>query len=228
MNPLQEHVEKLFAGYTRTRQVQELRDEILSNLEAKIADLTADGMEYSQAVEKTKADITSIDGLIEGQVFYDAAKYRAELVQTALMYCLAAWIVTIPMRLVGIAGLLSVLLLPMVAIILGIIYFTVRKPAASGNNRRFEQFDYAATARNRKLAWILWGIFMIAMTASTTALHMGSNIWFGRPLHISGPYQFGVLAASYVWPLITIVIPLLFNASIRLKHKHEAGADHVD
>ncbi|MBE9914595.1 hypothetical protein G8C92_11185 [Paenibacillus donghaensis] len=225
MNPLQKHVEELFAGYKPNRQVRELKDEILSNLEAKVADLAADGMEYSQAVEQAKAGIASIEGLIEGQVFYDVSRYRTELVQTALLYCLAAWIVTIPMRLVGIAGQLS-LLLPAIAVILGIIYFAVRKPAA-GDNRRFEPFDHAAAARNRKLAWILWSIFMLAMTASTTALHMGSNIWFGRPLHISGPYQFGVLAASYVRPLVSIVIPLLFNVSIRLKLKYEAGENHV-
>ncbi|MDR0270460.1 hypothetical protein [Paenibacillus sp.] len=41
MNPLQEHVEKLFAGYNPTRQVRELKDEILSNLEAKVAELAS-------------------------------------------------------------------------------------------------------------------------------------------------------------------------------------------
>jgi hypothetical protein len=41
VNPLQEHVEKLFAGYNPTRQVRELKDEILSNLEAKVAELAS-------------------------------------------------------------------------------------------------------------------------------------------------------------------------------------------
>ncbi|GIO32537.1 MULTISPECIES: permease prefix domain 1-containing protein [Paenibacillus] len=226
MNPLREHVEKLFAGYKQTRQVRELKEEILGNLEAKVADLTAEGMEYGEAVKAAKAGMASVDGLIEGQMHYDAAKYREELMQTALLYCLIAWIVTIPMRLVGVAGQLS-LLLPLIALLLGIIYLIVRG-SATGENRRNETWDQAAAERSRKLAWIVWGIFVLAMTASTTALHMGSNIWFGRPLHISGPYQFGVLAANYVWPLVTVIVPLLFNASVRLKYKHGAGAGYVD
>jgi len=226
LNPLREHVEKLFAEYKPTRQTRELKEEILGNLEARVADLTAEGTEYAEAVEIAKTGIVSVDGLIEGQLRYDAAKYRVELLQSALLYCLIAWIVTIPMRLVGVAGQFS-LALPLISLVLGIIYLIVRS-SVTGENRRIETWDRAAAERSRKLAWIVWGIFVLAMTASTTALHMGSHIWFGRPLHISGPYQFGVLAASYVWPLVTMIVPLLFNASIRLKYKHEAGAEYVD
>ncbi|MCJ8012071.1 permease prefix domain 1-containing protein [Paenibacillus sp. KQZ6P-2] len=226
MSPLQEHVESLFAGYKPTRQVRELKAEILSNLEAKVADLTTEGMEYDLAVEVAKANITSVKGLVEEQASYDVAKYRTELLQTALLYFLIAWIVTIPMQLFRVAENLS-LLLPLIAVVLGIIYIIVRG-SATGADSKTASFDYTSGVYKRNLAWIIWGIFVMAMTMSTTAIHMGSNIWFGRPLHISGPYQFGVLAANYVWPLVTIVIPLLFNASLRLKMKHEAGENHVD
>ncbi|GIP28464.1 hypothetical protein J23TS9_35940 [Paenibacillus sp. J23TS9] len=227
MNPLQEHVERLFAGYKPTRQVRELKDEILSNLEAKVADLTAEGMAYTQAVEAAQANMMSVEGLIEEQQSsYDVVKYRAAMLQTALMYCLVAWIATIPMRLFRVAENLS-LLLPLIAVILGMIYLIVRGSAASAHHRTV-RFDSTVADHSRKLVWIIWGIFVLAVTLSTTALHMGSNIWFGRPVHISGPYQFGVLAANYVWPLVTIVIPLLFNASLRLKMKYEAGGSHVD
>jgi len=226
MNPLQEHVERLFAGYKPTRQVRELKDEILSNLEAKVADLTAEGMAYNQAVEAAQANMMSVEGLIEEQSSYDVIKYRTALLQTALMYCLIAWIATIPMRLFRVAENLS-LLLPLIAAVLGMIYLIARSSAASPQHRTV-RFDSTAAEHSRKLAWIIWVIFVLAVTMSTTALHMGSNIWFGRSVHISGPYQFGVLAANYAWPLVTIVIPLLFNASLRLKMKYEAGGSHVD
>ncbi|WP_136607807.1 permease prefix domain 1-containing protein [Paenibacillus dokdonensis] len=226
MNPLQEHVERLFAGYKPTRQVRELKDEILSNLEARVTDLTAEGMTYNQALEVARANMTSVEGLIEEQSSYDVVKYRTAMLQTALMYCLIAWIATIPMRLFRVAENLS-LLLPLIAVILGMIYLIVRGSAASAQQRTVK-FDSTAADHSRKLVWIIWGIFVLAVTMSTTALHMGSNIWFGRPVHISGPYQFGVLAANYAWPLVTIVIPLLFNASLRFKMKYEAGGCHVD
>ncbi|MWV45980.1 hypothetical protein GRF59_20385 [Paenibacillus sp. HJL G12] len=226
MNPLQEHVEKLFAGYKPTPQVRELKAEILSNLEAKVADLTGDGMEYSLAVEAAKSNITSVEGLVEEPASYEVVKYRSELLQTALLYSLIAWIITIPMRLFQVAENLS-LLLPLIAVVLGILYLLVRGSAA-GADSKTASFNHTSAVRSRTLAWIIWGIFVLAMTMSTTAVHMGSNIWFGRPLHISGPYQFGTLAAHYAWPLVTIIIPLIFSASLRLKMKHEAGGRHVD
>lgn len=226
MNPLQKHVEKLFSGYPPTRQVRELKAEILSNLEAKAADLTAEGMEYAQAVEAAKANMTSVEGLLEEQASYDISKYRTAMLQTALLYCLIAWIITIPMRLFRVAENLS-LLLPLIALVLGLIYLSVRG-AATGDAVKTSRFNHAAAALSRNLAWMIWGLFFLTMTMYTTALHMGSNIWFGRPLHLSGPYQFGVLAANYAWPLVTIIIPLLFSASLRLKIKYEAGSRHVD
>lgn len=226
MNSLQKHVNHLFTGYTPTRQVRELKAEILSNLEAKVADLTAEGMDYGQAVEAAKANMTSVAGLLEEQASYDSFKYRTAMLQTALLYCLVAWIVTIPMRLFRIAENLS-LLLPLIALVLGVIYL-IHRSSATHADAKTASFNQAAAMLSRNLAWIIWGIFILTMTMSKAALHMGSNIWFGRPLHISGPYQFGVLVANFAWPFVTIIIPLLFSASVRLKIKYEAGKGHVD
>lgn len=52
MHSLQIHVEKLFAKYKSSRQIEELKWEVLSNLEARVADLVADGMPLEQAVKK--------------------------------------------------------------------------------------------------------------------------------------------------------------------------------
>lgn len=65
MNRLKEHVDRLFSGYKESSQIRELKDEILSNLEAKVADLTSNGMEYHQAVSITVEQFNQIDGLID-------------------------------------------------------------------------------------------------------------------------------------------------------------------
>ncbi|ALS24093.1 MULTISPECIES: permease prefix domain 1-containing protein [Paenibacillus] len=58
----------MLIGYfpgTRISQIRELKEEILSNLEAKVADLTSNGMEYYQAVSTAVEQFDHIDGLID-------------------------------------------------------------------------------------------------------------------------------------------------------------------
>lgn len=57
-------MDHLFRKYQPTKQIQELKVEILSNLEAKVADLTASGMAYRDAVQQVKDSIRSIDNWI--------------------------------------------------------------------------------------------------------------------------------------------------------------------
>ena len=57
---------------------------------------------------------------------------------------------------------------------------------------------------------------MLAVTLSITAVHFSSNIWFGTPIEISGPYQFGVVGAAYALPWLSIMIPLLVQQAEKL------------
>jgi len=62
--------------YKRSQQTEDLKAGILANLEAKKADLIINGLNESQAIQKAKDSITSIDFLIDGnkRVYYNQMK----------------------------------------------------------------------------------------------------------------------------------------------------------
>lgn len=64
MNELRMYVEHLFEGRVLTPEAIELKEEIYGNLVARYEDLRAGGMGEAEALERTKAGITSIDDVM--------------------------------------------------------------------------------------------------------------------------------------------------------------------
>lgn len=224
MDSLHKHVNQLFAKYKGSKQIQELKREILSNLEAKVADLTAGGMSYSDAVDVARRSITSIDDLIDDQSKVYVNQMTAELVQKGLLYFLIAWIVTMPFRIFGSGIMLNGLLL-LGSIVLGIVYVVLRLKKQDMHLGRTVAFDVQAAFRRRKLAWIIWAIFIIVTVLYNTAMLFGSNIWFQTQVKIAGPYHFAMLGTQYALPFVSILVPMLFHIVPGLMMKYEAGED---
>lgn len=66
MNEIRMYVEHLFEGRMLTAENIELKEEIYGNLVARYEDYVAGGMDPAEALEKTKACMSSIDDVIEG------------------------------------------------------------------------------------------------------------------------------------------------------------------
>lgn len=66
MNEIRMYVEHLFEGRMLTAENIELKEEIYGNLVARFEDYVAGGMDPAEALEKTKASMSSIDDVIEG------------------------------------------------------------------------------------------------------------------------------------------------------------------
>lgn len=66
MNEIRMYVEHLFEGRMLTAENIELKEEIYGNLVARYEDYVARGMDPAEALEKTKASMSSIDDVIEG------------------------------------------------------------------------------------------------------------------------------------------------------------------
>lgn len=64
MNELRMYVEHLFEGRMLTADMIELKEEIYGNLVARYEDYIAGGMDKAEALEKTKASLTSIDDVL--------------------------------------------------------------------------------------------------------------------------------------------------------------------
>jgi len=224
MNILKNHVDNIFKSYKENKQIRELKYEVLSNLEAKVEDLTNNGMEYSEAVNKAKESITSIDYLIDENKKVYVNKYKLEYIQIILLYFIIAWIITIPIRIIGMGFFLNTILF-ICCIIIGIKYFKLN------TKREYEYFECKSfiniqfAFKKRKIAWIIWILFIVFSTLLTTGVQFGSNIWFSRPVSISGPYQFAQVIIRYLSPIISIIIPLVFNVAPKLILKYEVGED---
>lgn len=225
MKHLQNYVDQLFKEHKDNKQTRELKDEILSNLEAKVADLTANGMEYTQAVKVATDNIGGVELLIDGNTRVYTNRCRIEFLQVALLYFLIAWVITIPLRLVGMGIFLNFFLL-IVVFAVGILFFVLNAKKESHSWDKTSIYNINIVMRYRKIAWLIWGLFVTVSILGNTAIEFGSSIWFGRAINITGPYQFAVLAIRYILPFISIIIPLLFHAALKLIRKYEVGENH--
>ena len=222
MSNLKQHVDNLFRGYRETAQVKDMKEEILGNLEAKAADLIAQGWDEENARRHAAASLTSLDGLMDDHVRIAARPFLLDLAQWTLIYLLVAWIVSIPARAVG-AGMLAqaILIISLLSVACG--YLILRFQSSSRPGREYSVHTSKLT-RSVRLVWILWGIFLLVSWLYMTGLHFASNLWFGRPVSINGPYEFAVIFFHYVLPVLSIVIPLIARTAVRLLPRHERGS----
>lgn len=224
MDPLQKHLDRLFAKVKLDQQTKELKEEMLSNLRAKTADMEAQGLSYEEAAANAIRDLDSIDHLIDGNRHIYKYRFLLEWLQTIILYTTIAWIVIIPMGIVSRTATYLSFAIPIAILLLGILNLVLY--ALFRSRREETSWIYLGQDRKKKISrtvWLVWTLFIIVLTLSTTAIHFGSNIWFQRPIHLSGPYQYAVLATEYLLPLTSIAIPLLVDRAFRLLSKHEAG-----
>ena len=160
MNSLKNHVDSIFSKYKENEQIKELKYEVLSNLEAKVDDLTGSGMELSQAINKAKESISSIDYLIDGNRQVYVNKYKREYIQIVLLYSIIAWILTIPVKIMG-RGLMLDSIFFICSIIIGIWYFilTTKKEPEYFQSKSFINIQYAY--KLKKMAWIIWILYIL-------------------------------------------------------------------
>lgn len=224
MGKLENHVDSMFRKYKEDKQIRELKYEVLSNLEARVEDLTAGGMSDSEAIEKAIDTIENIDYLIDGNKEVYINKYKLEYLQIILLYLLIGWIITIPLSIFR-QGILFNFILLVSSIIAGVRFLTLRKK--DENYFKYtSNINLKYSIKVKKIAWLLWILFIIVSLLLITALQFGSNIWFSRPVSIDGPYQFVSKLVSYFTPFISVIIPLYFNLAPKLIIRYEVGEDN--
>ena len=81
MNELRMYVEHLFEGKVLTAEMIELKEEMYGNLVARYEDYLASGMDAAEALEKTKASITSVEDVLAGEDADEVAEAGAPVVQ---------------------------------------------------------------------------------------------------------------------------------------------------
>jgi len=67
MDDLKRYVDRLFAGHKETKEVGELKAEILGNLEARMADYIEEGVPYNEALTRAMRSLDTVDDLLPDQ-----------------------------------------------------------------------------------------------------------------------------------------------------------------
>ena len=220
MIDLKQYVDELFRHQRLTPEVKDLKEEILSNMTAKMDDLIAQGIEADIAAKKAKESVSTIDYLIDGNQLTDISKYRLECTQTILLNCIIFWIFSLPLLFAHFATFSYLGLL--LTISSGIVYLLQTKQQTEVVAFR----SITTSERRKKTAWIVWGLFFVVCVGTMAALTFGSNIWFGRPLNTSGPYQMANVAVRFYMPLLTILIPITFGSFTKLLLKNRKGHEN--
>lgn len=224
MNNVRRHIDKMFAKYPQTEETQDLKEEVIGNVEAEIEDLQNNGISFEEAFRVSIEKVSSLDELIVGIKFFSVRKIVFDLLQWALIYTVIAWILTIPLSMFGPVRKISWLLFFLILFI-GSSYFLlylIRQSILNGKIR----VDLFKIARLKRFVWVVWLGFQLISWGIVTALHFGSDIWFSRGISINGPYEFGMIVINYSLPLITIIIPLVVNKLELYVEQHEdEGSD---
>lgn len=210
MDPLQKYVDGLFRHQHLTPEIKEMKEEILSNLAAKRDDLIAQGLSEAAATQRTKESLVSIDNLVEGNQLTHVTRYRCECLQVTLLNCIIFWICSLPL-LFTVYAPFSYLGFA-ATVIFGVVYLAT-------NQRRMDTVAFLsvpASRRRGKAVWIIWILFFLISVGMMAAVTFGSNLWFQRPLYVTGPYQAASIAVRFYLPLLTIVIPITVGSFTKI------------
>lgn len=210
MTDLEKYVDELFRHQPLTNEVRDLKEEILSNMTAKRDDLIAQGFSEEEAAEKAVESLSSIDSLIDGNQLTYADKYRTDCSQAALLGSIVFWILSMPLLFTCYAPLSYLGLFLTIAS--GAAYLRRR----SSSSAAVSFISVAASKKRQRTVWIIWGLFFAVYAAAMVGITFGSNIWFHRPVSISGPYELANIAVRFYLPLITIVLPITCQSFTRL------------
>ncbi|MEZ2735989.1 permease prefix domain 1-containing protein [Aneurinibacillus aneurinilyticus] len=220
---LSNYVERLFSNYKQNQEIQEMKEEILTNLEAKVEDYMEQGMSRDEAFDQAVKHIDSVDFMIDGNHRIYVNRYLTELIQTALIYSLLIWIITIPARIMFKGVLLNEALM-FVSMMVGVIYLFMICRTNDETRDTVSIVNIKYVFKWKRKIWLIWLMFIIAILVTIIALRFGSDLWFWRPVHISGPYQLAELLYSFSYPFISIAIPLLFNKACSILGKYEVNS----
>ncbi|GIP38812.1 hypothetical protein J31TS4_20920 [Paenibacillus sp. J31TS4] len=218
---LKRYVDRLFAGQEMTEELADRKEEVLSNMDARLEDYLAQGLTGEEAFRRTVRQIDSIAFLLPGVKRVDRYGYAADLAQTALLYALLVWVATVPSRLLGVGLWLhhAMLLASGAAGAAYLILLMLERGARDGKG-----FTVRLSLLRgwEKKTWMLAGLALLLQWGMLLGVRFGSSLWFGRPLSVSGPYQAAVLGYSLALPLACLLLPLLVRRAVRLADQHEA------
>ncbi|WP_340400718.1 permease prefix domain 1-containing protein [Paenibacillus sp. FSL H8-0079] len=219
------HINRLFAHAQDTLDNRELKEEIHSNLAARIDDYISQGMSEEKAFHTAIQHIAGMDQVMSDHRKVQRVPYWTSLLQSTLIYSLIAWIITIPMRVLMQGSAINNLLM-IVSLIVGgtyVVYMLINRGNDPVCSVKTTVIRFPTLMQWNRRIWWLWAAFILVLWGTQAALRFGSNIWFNRPIQVDGPYQFAVIVIAFAIPLLSIIIPLVVHRAYRIVSKYEVS-----
>ncbi|MFB8372348.1 permease prefix domain 1-containing protein [Paenibacillus taichungensis] len=218
------HVNRLFNHAQGTLANQELKEEIHSNLAARIEDYMEQGMDEEQAFQTAIQHVAGMEQIMSDHRRVQRVPYWTAVLQSVLIYSLIAWIITIPMRVMVQGTTINNLLMIMSVIVGGVyVFYMLKNKNTSTDSEDTTVIRTPVFLQWTRRVWWLWVGLIVVLWGTQAALRFGSNIWYSRPIQVEGPYQFAVIAIAFAIPLLSIIIPLIVQRAYRIVGKYEVG-----
>lgn len=216
------YVERLFSNKEKTKEIQELKEEVISNMQAKYEDLLLQGISSKIALEQVKKDIdiSFVEDITDTRQEIAINIFYTKCVQQLLLAFIFIWIFSIPTMIYYGWSLATFALFGVICC--GIVYIAIHFL----DKKKQKEVNRKQVRKLRRYGWLIWGMIVFVKMGMITMVQFGSNIWFHHPIIIDGPYALGEILLRYYIVLITIFIPISLSLFPKiLKQMQEERAE---
>lgn len=224
MNEVSQYVDMLFSHQRKNVKTDELKEKLLNEMIRYINELILQGVAEVEALKKAKEHITEADWLGDDNQITDIQEYFVQCSYSVLLNCTLFWIFSFPLLFVKYAPICFIGLA--LTLIAGIFYIYESRKHKKASILAL--VSLSESKRRKKTIWILWGIFFSIFIIAKAIALFGSNLWFGSPIDLTGPYSVINIALHFYVPLLTIFIPTTIGSFSNLLSKHEKRCDNEE
>lgn len=225
MKELERYVKQLFRQQADTAEMRDLKEEILSNMQAQKADLMAQGLSEDEAIRQVKNSLPSLDGMVEDQQLTWVDRYHTDCLRATLLSSIVYWILILPTQVLTWAQSKWYLLFGVGITLIFAVAYWVQK---SLHQDRAELRTISECRRKVDLVWKFWGALVAVMLLTGMGVYWASDIWFHRPLHlprINGPWSLALTLLPFYLLALTALVPLTVAQFPKMLQKQRKEPD---
>lgn len=221
MNEVIKFIDMLFSHQRKNIKTDASKEKLLNQMTGNINDLLLQGKDEVEALKIAKKNVADVEWLNADNQLTDMQEYLAQCSYSTLLNCTLFWIFSLPLLFVKYAPICFVGLV--LTLIFGIFYILKSKKNKTTNILAL--VSISKSRQRKKTVWILWGISFSILIITKVAALFGSNLWFGRPIEITGPYSVINIALQIYVPMLTVFIPITVGGFTNILSKYEKRYD---
>lgn len=222
MSEVSKYIDMLFLYQRKNAKTEELKEKLLNEMIKNINELMMQGLDEIDALKMAKESIMNEDWLTDENQITDIQEYLVQCSYSVLLHCTLFWIFSLPLLFAKYAPICYIgLVLTLLAAI-----FYVFESKRIKNTNILALVSISESKKRKKTVWRLWGIFFSIFVVAKAVALFGSNLWFGRPIEITGLYSVINIVLHFYVPLLSIFIPMAVGSFTNLLLKNERSHEN--